>query len=370
MCIEYQVTTVRLQEHTTAHHPKVGQECAHLCAVFDLADQVWIARVWFIDHRRRNVGRVIHDQVDLVSRKEGGGITLHEWQRGLRRFTKLLRVLDDVLLRRFEVVGNVRYIGVTGLEFPDQRVDRVRGDFLVERPNTFMLLLAQLRQAFDTCLQFFAQLLDCRLQLLTLFLRQGLEFLVVYDLAFAGGRKHVAGRRLQHGDVFLRRLFPDAPPELFDFLLGLGLDSFQLVAVIIVFEDGRNRYAHLFDQGIHIIPKLCSPAGRQAQCARALRVRKVVRIAPVIRGTLVFRPGPGQLLGEGMPVATDWPEYEDIVIGALHPDAEEQGFHGTLLTQAGQLGPLLFGRLQFDLRQRFAACTKLVRGNSEVAGVV
>ena len=171
-------------------------------------------------------------------------------------------------------------------------------------------------------LQFLTQAFRGRHYLLLLRFAQFFELLVADDFTVADRREYVAGRRRHHPDALTRRQFIQRLPNLARFFLRILLDGFDLAAVVIGLERGGNGNSHLFDKGLHVASKFRAASRRKAERPRAIRVREVVYVAPVVRHWLRTGLLRQKVPGKSVPVAAGGPHDEDVVALALrlHPE--------------------------------------------------
>ncbi len=206
---------------------------------------------------------------------------------------------------------------------------------LIQRLDSFAVQLLQPGHTLDTRLQRLAESLDVYLDLSLLFLGKFLELLVINNLAFANRRKDITRRCLQYTDAFARRFGFEGLPLRLDFFFRLFLDGPHLIAIVIAFECGGNGNAHVLDQGVHVVTKLPTLAGRESQSAWPFRIREVVDVTPILG-----RPLPGGALVHEFPnkavtMTTERAEYVNVVTWPLYLDTKSNRIDRTLLAQVG-----------------------------------
>ncbi len=209
--------------------------------------------------------------------------------------------------------------------------------------------------------------MNSRLDLFAADLWQFLEFLVANDLATLDRGEHVARRRLHDADTFGSSHGLERLPLPLDFFLGLGFDRFELVAVIVALEGGRNREAHIVDQCVHVSAKFAAETGRESQCRRPFRIHEIIDVAPVARCAFCCRALAHELANQAVPMAAQRAEHENVVAGPLDVDAEADRVDGALLTEIG-FGGRQFGAAAKSSTQRLASFAQVGAGHRQSVG--
>ncbi len=332
--VEHQVAAVRSVQGAGPNHPEIGEQGTHFGAMLDLADDVAVVRVRLKDDRCRCLRLVRHQQVDFVAPEASPSVLLHEGHRRGLGCLEVLGIGDDVGVYLLEVAHDLGQVTESLDQFGERDGDGVLGDLAIERLDALAVLLAYLRHVLDVFAQLPAEAFDCRFRRLADLIRLLGEFLLVHDLAVVHRREHVAGRRLQHGDVFFTRPLLELLAARLDLFLCLVLDGLELGAVIVTFERRGNRELQLLDQPRHAVRERFTAARRKPEVARLLRVIEVVDVAPVVAGRPARRVFADQRVHQAVPVAAGRPEDEHVVSGVCNFQAEPNGVDRASLAHA------------------------------------
>ena len=134
------------------------------------------------------------------------------------------------------------------------------------------------------------QALDHGLNLATLFLRPGAEFLRRHHLPFLGGRQREAERRAQQNDVLLGSLVAQRGKRLALFLLEALVDGAAPRLIILALKYRRQRGGKVIDQLVHRVVEDAGAPGRQLDGNGPVRIGEIIDIDPVGRARRLCPP--------------------------------------------------------------------------------
>ena len=231
------------------------------------------------------------------------------------------------------------------------RADGEGRDLAVQLAQPLAPLLVPARQVLQVGRHFRLQRLDGRLQRLAFLLRQLLEILRAQHLAVLHRHHGQAGRRSDQGDVLRRRLFLDVLEDLVLAVAELLVDQLAAVAVVLRFENGRQRRVQVFDQLLHVAAEAAAQAAGEGQGDRAVRVVEIVDIAPVRRLLLMGSLFLDDLGDEAMLARAGRSQHEQVVAAGLHADAEAHGLEGAVLPQHVDVGGYFRGGRERKVRE-------------------
>ena len=339
--VEQQIAAVGAQQRARLDQVEVGDQRAELGDVLDTADQVGLCRVVLVDHRRRLRVAVVDHHVDLIAperrRPRRPAPNRHLDRRLGTAFLvaeEIVRVLDHVLADLIEVGDDLGRLGVARAQFLDHVADDERGHLAIELAQILAVRALPLRRLAHDRLHLLLELGDIGLGFLLLGLGQLVELIGIEHFAVPHRRQRESRRGPDHGDMAFPRALLDLLQGLFVAFLVLRLQRLVARTVFIGLEGGRDRFAQVGDQPLHVAAQRHSLARRQPDGARLVRFGEIVDVDPVRGqrlgggGRLEMAPHHGVLAGAGRA------QRIHVVAVAANADAEAHRLDRAVLAQA------------------------------------
>ena len=266
-CIDNQIAAIRFVQRARLDHREVGDQRAHLGLMFDTSDEIGKSRVVLIDHRRAVLPAMVNKDIDLVAAQKGHLLlpirrnqSGKHW-RGFLRWTKLIRMFDDVGLNSLQIADDLRQRIILAPDLVHQLADRAHHHFAVELLDLLLHIAAPTWHLLDHAVEIILQFGHSRFDRRPLFSAQLLIFLGFDHLTRLHRREREPGRRAHQPDIRTLGFLVEGLKFLFLAFLQALFDLLASRTIFIALQRRRHRVGELFDKLVHVVSELCGGPG-------------------------------------------------------------------------------------------------------------